>query len=78
MIKTENVGQNNTKITNASSGQGYLLDKNKELISVVELSMIPTNAFVRDTSTAKQIKHIEIKEHENIQQERTIKKFFKR
>ena len=78
MIKTENVGQNNTKITNASSGQDYLLDKNKELISVVELSMIPTNAFVRDTSIAKQIKHIEIKEHENIQQERTIKKFFKR
>lgn len=78
MVKTENTNQSTTKVTTANSGQGYLLDENKELISVVELSMIPTNAFVRNVDTAKQIKHIEIEEPKETQQERTIKKFFKR
>lgn len=62
----------------AMEGQGYLLDKDKKVIGVVDLRFIPTNAFVYNTDIVNEEIH---EEHENKQEEkktfsRTLMKFF--
>lgn len=61
--------------TIAGDGQGYLADLNGDVIGVVDLSMIPTNAFVMDTDVVNQQ---EVVEPEEKPSERTIRKFFRR
>lgn len=77
MVKNNNQGEIVKQAQTATIGQGYLLDKNKEILGVVDLSMIPTNAFVRNTDiiNQKEEKTIIIDEKPS---EKTIKKFFKR
>ncbi len=61
--------------TTARTGQGYLLDTDKNLVGVVDLDLIPTNAFVRDVDIEN--KQTEIME-EAPPKEKTIYKFFRR
>lgn len=63
--------------TEAMEGQGYLLNSKKEVIGVVDLSLIPTNAFVYDTDKVNE----EIHSDDNVKMEeekrpRSIFKFF--
>lgn len=65
-------------VTTAMEGQGYLLDKQKNLIGVVDLKLIPTNAFVYDTDIINDEIH---EEHEKKEEEtqtfkRSLFKFF--
>jgi len=63
----------------AMDGQGYLLDKDKNVLGVVDLRFIPTNAFVYDSDIINEETH---EEHEKKNDEekgifrRTITKFF--
>lgn len=72
-----NSGEKIEKAHVATTGQGYLLNKNKDVLGVVDLSMIPTNAFVRNTDVINQTEGENIVEEEK-PQEKTIRKFFKR
>lgn len=76
MVNNSN-GEKVKKAQVASYGQGYLLDKDKNNLGVVDLSMIPTNAFVRNTDVINQKEGENIVEEEK-PQEKTIRKFFKR
>jgi hypothetical protein len=77
MVKKESSTEIVKQAQIASHGQGYLLDQNKNTIGVVDLSLIPTNAFVRNTDiiNKKTEKTIELEEKPT---EKTIRKFFKR
>lgn len=77
VMEMQSGGTTETKIAKvAVSGQGYLLDSKKDLIGVVDLNLIPTNAFVRNTDIANQ--ETEEQEVDEKPQEKTILKFFKR
>jgi hypothetical protein len=74
-LKISNEAQTKLAET-ANAGQGYLLDVEKNVIGVVDLKLIPTNAFVYDSDKM----NIEIKnEHEQEEEKpfrKTIFKFF--
>lgn len=64
--------------TEAEDGQGYLYDKDKKLIGVVDLRLIPTNSFIYDTDLINEEIH---EEHEKKEDDapgfkRTLMKFF--
>ena len=72
----EGTGSSPSIITTASDGQGYLLDSNKNIIGVVDLSCIPTNAFVYDTDLLNNnVDEKELKEEKEIRK-RSLLKFF--
>lgn len=66
-----------TILQEAMSGQGYLLDSERKQIGVVDLSLIPKNAFVYNTDIENhtQIKR-ETKEKTEEKKERSIARFF--
>lgn len=63
-------------VTTASTGQGYLLNSNKEIIGVVDLHLIPTNAFVYETDKINiDVNKQDIQPEKNIFK-KSINKFF--
>lgn len=71
-------GEGPTAAKSAMDGQGYLLDKDRNMLGVVDLRFIPTNAFVYDSDLINEEVH---EEHENKKEEkksfqRTLLKFF--
>lgn len=62
--------------TTAKSGQGYLLDSSKNTIGVVDLSLIPTNAFVYNTDKINDDIHTNDTIQEEERPKRSIFKFF--
>lgn len=64
-------------VETAMNGQGYLLNSNKEKMGVVDLRLIPTNAFVYETDMMNDdIQEQDIKPEKNIFQ-KSINKFFR-
>lgn len=61
-------------VETALDGQGYLLDASKNVIGVVNLNLIPTNAFVYEADKINEINNDIVPEKNTFR--RTISKFF--
>ena len=64
-----------TQVTKAMNGQGYLLNDKREPIGVVDLNLIPTNAFIYDTDKINSFEEKEM-EIEKPKFRKSILKFF--
>lgn len=62
----------------AMEGQGYLLDNNENMLGVVDLRFIPTNAFIYDADVVNEETHEEHAEQKTEKQpfKKSLLKFF--
>lgn len=75
-LKISSGGDSASISTVAMEGQGYLLDSQKNTIGVVDLSLIPTNAFVYDSDKANEDIHTDENAQVEEKRKKSIFKFF--
>jgi hypothetical protein len=83
LVKTEEVESKSIATIAENNGQGYLLDDKKNILGVVYLNLIPTNAFVYSNDQIN-VKPVDLNENSAIpetsktERRNSLSKFFKR
>lgn len=75
-LKISSGGESSSISSVAMEGQGYLLDAQKNTIGVVDLSLIPTNAFVYDSDKENDDIHTDENTQVEEKRKKSIFKFF--